>query len=381
MKIVRYEIIKSEERLENWMFLCIFLDNGMKGFGEISSAPKNADAVAAIAERTLERLLGENPLEDICPDLNPDSIVFTTVESGIDQALYDLRSQLADMPLYEYLGGKEENIRVYANINRALRKNRDTAVMCKHFADAASAGFIKTKISPFDNLLPSSDENETEKEIKIAITRIKSAVEIFGNRNVSVDCHQRFSREAADLFFSRLKEEAIELEYIEDVFFYEKEFRPIQETLIQKYNLRLAGGELCISKDEIKELVDCGCFSIYNPDIKFLGRTEDYISALRYVKDNGYECAPHNPTSPISTAFSAAIVSAFCPGTILEFAFGCQGFRNELIGKEEAIDGRFYRLSGNPGLGISISQDFLRKYCYRYEKGTWTSYESNTQWN
>ena len=376
MKLEAFRIIKSDERLENWMFIELISDSGLHGFGEISSAPYNADPVAKLAWKYLNSLIGRNLELDLIPEWDCDfteetSIIRSTVISGIDQALLDLMTKRIGVPLYKHLGGTETSIPLYANINRALRKNRDNNILLEHIQQARNCGFTSIKIAPFDALSPDSSAEEFNTEVRLAISRIEKALQIMGTGNVSIDCHQRLNKKTAEFFIDVIKQDCLPLEYIEDVLSYTPENNEFINYLNDKYDYIFAGGETCISKAEVCAIAQDKCFRIMNPDIKFIGHISDYIDAYRLIKDRGISMRPHNPTSPIATAFSAAIISCMNDDTELEFAFGNQTVRDMLIGEKEQIRDGIYKLSDSPGIGIGISDDFIRDHCCIFTGDSW----------
>ena len=376
MKLDTFRIIKSNEILENWMFIEIVADSGLSGYGEISSAPCNVEPVVDLSWNCLQGLMGRDLDYDLISNWDScvrvqHSITRSTVLSGIDQALLDLFTRSMGIPLYAFLGGVEKTIPLYANINRALRKNRDNGILKEHILQAHNFGFKNIKIAPFDTLSPEFSDDALQMEINNAVSRIKMALTIMNGGNVAIDCHQRFNKQSAELFINKLKQDDLPLEYIEDVLAYTDENNEFISYLSRKYGFTFAGGETCISETEVRKIADNRCFRIMNPDIKFIGRICDFIKLYHSLKEQGIIIRPHNPTSPIATAFSAAVISCLHDDTMLEFAFGNQNVRNRLIGEDERIEGENYVISDSPGIGIEIAEDFIEEDCLIYTGSTW----------
>jgi L-alanine-DL-glutamate epimerase-like enolase superfamily enzyme len=95
------------------MLVKIITEEGLTGFGECSPyMPINGESVdtcAVVGKYFASALLGKNPL-DIAECVHVmDRIIYgnNSVKSAFDMALYDLASQHAGVPLYEFLGGKK----------------------------------------------------------------------------------------------------------------------------------------------------------------------------------------------------------------------------------------------------------------------------------
>jgi L-Ala-D/L-Glu epimerase len=91
--------------------IVIHTDNGMKGFGECNPfMPINGESIDtcyAVAQYFAKALKGENPLEiKKCINLM-DRVIYgnSSIKSAFDIALYDIASQHAGKPLYQFLGG------------------------------------------------------------------------------------------------------------------------------------------------------------------------------------------------------------------------------------------------------------------------------------
>jgi len=108
-----------------WAFVTIETDEGITGWGESSNVPRNASRlVAKGVEACREALIGEDPsdIERIWHKIYRRYSYLgsrgfpTTVLSGIDIALWDIKGKALGKPIYELLGGRfRDDIRLYAN--------------------------------------------------------------------------------------------------------------------------------------------------------------------------------------------------------------------------------------------------------------------------
>jgi L-alanine-DL-glutamate epimerase-like enolase superfamily enzyme len=93
-------------------------DTGLTGFGECSPfMPINGesmDTCVVVGQYLAKVLIGEEP-ENLEGCVNKmDRVIYgnSSIKSAFDMALYDLASQQAKLPLYAYLGGKNDKILV-----------------------------------------------------------------------------------------------------------------------------------------------------------------------------------------------------------------------------------------------------------------------------
>ena len=108
-----------------WTFVTIETDEGITGWGESSSSPRNGSLLTGEGVRAVrEALIGEDPadIERLWHKLFRRYTYMgsrgfpTTIISGIDIALWDIKGKVAGLPVYDLLGGKmRDDVRMYAN--------------------------------------------------------------------------------------------------------------------------------------------------------------------------------------------------------------------------------------------------------------------------
>ncbi len=131
----------------------ITTDSKLTGFGECSPSTtingENAETCFAVAGHLAKHLTGESPL-DIpgCMQIM-DSLFYgnTSIKSAFDIAIHDIASQHAGMPLYAFLGGKN-NKRLHTDYTISLD---DANVMVADALDIKDRGFPFIKVKLGDN--------------------------------------------------------------------------------------------------------------------------------------------------------------------------------------------------------------------------------------
>lgn len=107
----------------NWLIVRLTTDEGLEGMGEASMLDYDPILVNVLEEWTERYLVGKDPLHHelhwtrmFNDNLGRGGRLFSTVLSGIDLAMWDLKGKALGVPVYELLGGPFlDRIRVYAN--------------------------------------------------------------------------------------------------------------------------------------------------------------------------------------------------------------------------------------------------------------------------
>lgn len=117
MKITNFEVFEVEPR---WIFIRIDTDEGISGWGEMISGTKTR-AVVAGAKEMAKRIVGRNPFEierlfgELYRTFFRGGPINTTIVSGIEMALWDIKGKYFEVPVYELLGGAaRDRIKVYS---------------------------------------------------------------------------------------------------------------------------------------------------------------------------------------------------------------------------------------------------------------------------
>src|SRR6188508_1421037 len=120
------KVADRSEHMAKYVFVQVETDEGLTGWGEITTYPGSiANRTIAAALRELDGLLkGDDPTEveklwhkvfRAYTYLGTRGAV-TAMISGVDIACWDIKAQALGVPIYEVLGGKvRENVRLYTH--------------------------------------------------------------------------------------------------------------------------------------------------------------------------------------------------------------------------------------------------------------------------
>jgi L-Ala-D/L-Glu epimerase len=129
MKIRQLEVYKSPIKLKepfvtslgpleyaDNVIVVIRTDEGFTGFGECSPFMtingESMDTCLVVAKYLAHVLKDKDPLDIESCSMAMDKVIYgnTSIKSAFDIALYDIAAQHAELPLYEYLGGKNDKV-------------------------------------------------------------------------------------------------------------------------------------------------------------------------------------------------------------------------------------------------------------------------------
>src|SRR5688500_15713202 len=122
LRITKLETMLVKPR---WLFLKIHTDQGVIGLGEPIVEGRAKTCAAAVAE-VEPYLVGKDPRHVVHHwqaiyrhAFYRGGPILTSVLSGIEQALWDIKGKLLGVPVYELLGGPtRDRVRVYAHVGQ-----------------------------------------------------------------------------------------------------------------------------------------------------------------------------------------------------------------------------------------------------------------------
>jgi mannonate dehydratase len=216
MKIVDAKVIVSCPG-RNFVTLKITTDQGVYGIGDATLNGREKSVVSYLEDYLIPALIGRDPqqIEDIWQFFYRGAYwrrgpVGMTALAAIDVALWDIKAKVANMPLYQLLGGKSrERILTYTHANgkdldstlEAVRKAREKGyqairIQCGIPGIEKTYGVSKSDKSyePADADLPSVEVWSTEKYLNFIPEVFSEVRKEFGNDiHLLHDVHHRLT--------------------------------------------------------------------------------------------------------------------------------------------------------------------------------------------
>lgn len=358
MKITGFEVFEVEPR---WIFIRIDTDEGISGWGEMISGTKTR-AVVAGANEMAKRIIDRNPFEieriyiDLFRTFFRSGPINTTIVSGIEMALWDIKGKYFGVPVYELLGGAvRDKIKVYSWIGG----DRPDEVAAEA-QDRFDRGFTAIKMNATEEL----HYIDSYKKIDAVVQRVASIRERLGfDMDIGIDFHGRVHKPMAKVLAKEL--EQFKPMFLEEVVLPENEesFKEIAQHVATP----LATGERLNSRWDFKNIFKEGVIDIIQPDVALVGGILETRKIAAMAEMHDMAVAPHAPYGPIALAATLQIDASTPNVFIQEQSLGIhynKGFDLlDFVNNKDIFqykDG-FVDLPNKPGLGLELNEDLIKE--------------------
>ena len=349
----------------NWLIVRIQTDEGIEGIGESSMLSSDPIVESLIQEWSENYLVGKDPLAGQVhwTRLHQDNLgrggrLYSTVLSGIDIALWDLRGKILGVPVYQLLGGPFRNkLRVYAN--GWYTNPASPELIAEEAKKVVEMGYTAMKFDPFGKIAYTTISPE---EAQLSVDRVAAVREAVGpNVDILIEVHARFNVYTAVGLAKRMEQYR--------PFWYEEpvsqentnEMRQVRDRI----NIPVATGERLYLKFPFFDLVKNEAVDILQPDICNAGGITELHKIGSMAEAQHVMMAPHNTNSAVGTVASFHLDTAMPNFLIQEYhaEFYEPHYFQVVQGLPRQKDG-YVNLPEGPGLGISLDNELLDKHPY-----------------
>ena len=347
-------------------------DEGLTGWGECFGPGNIALANRTIVQDVIQSMiLGHSPLDrdvlwhktyNLMRDHGQKGMPMQAL-SGVDIALWDIAGKVANLPIYQLIGGAHrKQIPVYG-YGMMLRPEplEDLTARFKEEARAIKdMGFVATKMKV--GLGPRAD-------IKLAEAVRHSIGDDF---RFMVDANHCYT--TSDAFTVGRALEDLGAYWFEE---------PIAPEDLQGYrelraglNVNISGGEVEFSRWGWRSLLESRGLDIAKPEVCALGGISEYLQVLALCHAHFTPVVNHVWGSAVAVATNMHLLASMpdLPGgmnpwePMLEFDTTDNKFRDELLETPLEIQAQVAQTNGyialpeGPGLGITPDRDFLQYF-------------------
>jgi galactonate dehydratase len=344
-----------------WLFLKIETDEGISGWGE-PVIEGRADTVKVAVKELSDYLIGKDPrrIEDLWQTMYRSGFyrggpILMSAISGIDQALWDIKGKYHNASIADLMGGAcRDSVRVYSWIGGDRPNDVGKAA-----TEKVSAGFTAVKMNGTEEL----QYIDSYEKVDQAIARIAAVREAVGDYiGIGIDFHGRVHKPMAKILVK-------ELEQFRPMFIEEPVLPENNEALrdiARITNIPIATGERMFSRWDFKKILQEGYVDIIQPDLSHAGGITECKKLFAMAEAYDVAVAPHCPLGPIALASCLQVDATSHNVFIQEQSLGIhynQGsdlldyLNNPKV--FEYKDG-YVDMLQNPGLGVSINEDFVR---------------------
>lgn len=341
LKVTKLETFLVQPR---WLFLKIHTNAGIVGLGE-PVLEGRAKTCATAVEEVAPYLVGKDPRAVVHHwqaiyrhAFYRGGPILTSVLSGIDQALWDIKGKALGVPIYELLGGPtRDRVRVYAHAGTP-----------RQILAAKAKGFktFKTGI----HLGRSAQYVETRAAIDRAVADFAAAREAAGpDGDLAVDFHGAVQPQTSKLAIKALEpyqpffvEEPVQCQNVD-----------VLADVAQSTFLPIATGERIFTKWGFREILEKRAAGILQPDMCHAGGITEVRLIAGMAEAYYVPIAPHNPLGPISLAagiqLAASIPNFLCQEQV---SLG-EGY----VKRPFVVEDGYIPIPTGPGLGIELDED------------------------
>ncbi|MDZ7638225.1 MAG: galactonate dehydratase [Bryobacterales bacterium] len=343
LKITRLETILVKPR---WLFLKIHTNAGITGLGEPITEGRAKTCAEAVQE-VAPYLVGKDPraVAHHWQAIYRHAFyrggpILTSVLSGIDMALWDIKGKALGVPVYELLGGPTRNrVRVYAH----ARTPEDMRVKKAQGFTAFKTGPAKRRPSRYV---------ETPAEVRYAADKFAELRQAMGEDiDIGIDFHGAISPATAKLLIKAL--EPYNPMFVEEPC--QAQNHDVMADIARGTHLPIATGERVFTKWGFREVLEKRAATILQPDMCHAGGITEVRLIAGMAEAYYASIAPHNPLGPISLAagvqLAASIPNFLCQEQV---SLGEGYIKQPFTVREGYLD-----LPTGPGLGVELDENAM----------------------
>ncbi len=353
-----------------WTFVTIETDEGITGWGESSNVPRKTSLLTGAGVRAVkDALIGEDPadIERLWHKLFRRYTYLgsrgfpTTIISGIDIALWDIKGKALGRPVYDLLGGKmRDDIRTYANawFGGCSTPEQYHAAAKKVVADGHDA----VKLDPFlemnefhtmyqDGQISAAGENLGYDIIASVRDAVGPDVEIL------VDAHGHYNVPTAVRLANRLYDDS-------QIGWFEEPLPPegldALRSVRRQTRAPMCVGERLFTRWDFSQILHEGLTDYVMPDVTWTGGISELKKIAAMAEIYFIPISPHNAQGP-GQILAGGHVSISTPNFYrLEHAIEFKPQYDRFLTEPLEWVGNKLLLGDRPGLGRELDMDAVR---------------------
>ena len=342
-------------------------DEGITGWGECSNWPRKGDILVAHAIETVKStLIGRDPshIEAIWHELYRNYTylgsrgLITTVISGIDIALWDIKGKALGKPIYDLLGGPlRDGIPLYTHPQEGPPE-----VVAESARKQIAEGYKAVKTDPFWDEMGSThtarisgyiSPRGLQKGVEI-IAALRDA--IGPNIEILIDCHGNYDVASAIRCAKAL--EPYNLTWLEEPVPPEsyEALRQVKESV----SVPICTGERLYTRWDCLPVLHNRLADYLMSDVCWTGGISELKKISLLAETYYVNISPHGAMGPIQILAGAHVVKTVPNLYRLEITSLWVPVFNEAISQPLDIRGGELYLSDRPGLGIELNTDYIK---------------------
>jgi mannonate dehydratase len=379
---------------------------GLWGWGDCTCTGSELGVAKFLDEHLAPGLVGRNPmqLEDLWQTLfflpyYRSGSVHMSALSGIDMALWDIKGKVADLPVYELLGGRaRKHLLTYSNASgrtfdeveenaRKLMARGYKVIKVQVAAPGAESGYAvpqservrRASERAWEEGLPPAERWEPGPYVRTVPKLFEHLRKKLGEDiELLHDVHERITPNQAVTLAQDLQ--PFKLFYLEDPLRPEHvdTFRLIRE----RASTPIAMGEVFVGQWEGLELIREHLIDYLRNDLAHCGGITTGKKMAANCEPQGILTAWHGPgnISPISHMANAHVDLSVPNFGIQEYAVGWNDAVREVFSATPVFESGYVNIGDKPGLGIEVNEALAAKYPYLRRLRPTIRREDDTAW-
>lgn len=356
-----------------YFFVEVTTDEGITGWGEITTTTKLANrAVAGMIRQVNDLLVGEDPahIERLWHKIFRAFTYMGSrgatchVISGIDIALWDIRGKVLGQPIYQLLGGPvRETISLYCHPDQS--KFTSKAGVEEEISAIVASGHTALKFDPFPHLGVADPANagyldgQLSKAGEAMAADLTAQIrEIAGPQiEILIDAHGRFNVPTA-IRLCRTLEDVAQIDWFEEPV--PVESYPALAQVREKVNAAISVGERLHTRWEFVPIFENKLADYIMPDVTWAGGITELKKIATMAEAYYIPISPHDASGPINVIAGAQVMMTVPNFYRLETSHhDLRSYNKFILTPLDNSNGEL-KVPTAPGLGIEMDRDFLR---------------------
>ena len=356
-----------------FLFVEIRTDEGLSGWGEITTTTK-------VANRSVARMIRE--AKDLLIGSDPDRIeqtwhrlfraftymgsrgAATLVTSAVDIALWDLRGKTLGRPVHDLLGGRvRDRLLLYTHPDQSRFSTPEGLI--EEIGRITGSGHTAIKFDPFPHPVGVSPDNDAYVDGSLSRALERQAIETSvrireaagPDVELLVDAHARFDVPTA-IRLARSLHEAVDLHWFEEPVPPESlaALRQVREQVA----VPIAVGERLHTRWDFVPVLQAGATDFVMPDVTWTGGISELKKIATLAESYYVPISPHDAAGPVNLIAGAQVMATVPNFYRLESSSFDLAVYNELLTVPLRNPDGALELPDGPGLGIEFDVDHLR---------------------
>ncbi|MBB3237284.1 mandelate racemase/muconate lactonizing enzyme family protein [Phyllobacterium endophyticum] len=356
-----------------FLFVEVRTDEGVNGWGEITSTTRMANrAVALILRQVNELLVGDDPANiDLIWHKIFRSFTYmgsrgatTHLISGIDIALWDIRGKVLNQPICDLLGGRlREDLLLYTHPEWRNMVDKETSI--EEIRKIVDSGHTALKFDPFPHSEGSHAENVgyldgqlSRKDERVAAELTALVRETAGpDMEILIDAHGRFNVPTA-IRLCRTLEDAGDIGWFEEPV--PPESYHALKQVRDKVGAAISVGERLHTRWDFVPVFEQELAEFIMPDVTWTGGITELKKIATMAEAYYVPVTPHDASGPINLVAGGHVMMTVPNFYRLETSRCDLSKYNSFL--EEPLDnsGGRLKLPAGSGLGLRLNIDFMR---------------------